>query len=288
MANIQTALNWMTSRQGRVTYSMARRMGPSSYDCSSAVFFALRAGGFPHTSFIGNTETLFQLRGRLLQPITRSQIRAGDVFVSGVPGGSANAYGHTGFALNATQAIHCSSRFNGIGVSSNADSAVRAYGGAPVYWFRVIGSTAPTPTPDPTDPEEPEAEIITIESVNDGKKYIDNKFLIEHFGIKMGSETFDDVDGAYDTMQKGHEFMNSQPMDYQEIRLTKANLEMIDMRYSDVQVGDIVDVQNPFMNLEPRLRVAEKSIDIVNEATSELVAGKKFETLTEILGRTGR
>ncbi len=281
MADIQTALNWMESRRGRVTYSMAYRNGPNSYDCSSAVFYALRAAGFPHTSFIGNTETLFTLRGKLLQPITRADIRAGDVFVSGVPGGSSNAYGHTGFALNTTQAIHCSSVFNGIGISSNADSSVRAYSGAPVYWFRVIGSSEPDPTPDPGTDEN----LITIEDVNEGKKYIDNDYLIDLFGIRMGSETFTDIEDAYDTKQRGYEFMAQQPINYHEINLTKANLELIDKRYSEIKVGDVVDLQNPFLNLEPRLRVADKFIDIVNETSSDLVVGKRFESLSDIIGR---
>lgn len=279
MADIQLALNWMQNKRGNVTYSMAYRNGPNSYDCSSAVFYALRAAGFPHTSFIGNTETLFSLRGSLLTPINRTDVSAGDVFVSGVPGGSANAYGHTGFALNETQAIHCSSVFNGIGISSNADSSVRAYSGAPVYWFRVIGSTTPTP-----EPEVPDETQITIESVNDDKKYIDNEFLIEHFGIKMGSETFSDVEDAYDTMKRGYEYMAQQPIEYQEILITKANLELIDKRYEDMAIGDVVDVQNPFMNLEPRLRISDKYIDIVNEISSDLVAGKRFEGLTDYIG----
>lgn len=278
MASIQDSLAWMEARRGRVTYSMAYRNGPNSYDCSSAVFYALRYAGFPHTSFIGNTETLFGLRGTLLTPINRSQVQAGDIFVSGVPGGSANAYGHTGFALNTTQAIHCSSVFNGIGISSNADSVVRAYSGAPVYWFRVIGSSTPTPDPEPSEDD------ITIESVNDGKKYIDNEFLVSHFGIKMGSEVFTDVEGAYDTMQRGYEFMAQQPIDFHEINLTKANLELIDMRYEAVQVGDVVDVQNPYMNLDSRLRVSDKFIDIVNEHQSDLVVGKKFEGLSDLIG----
>lgn len=275
MSNIQATLDWMSSRRGRVTYSMSYRNGPNSYDCSSAVFYALQAGGFS-IPFIGNTETLFSMRGGLLSPISRSDVRSGDIFVSGVPGGSANAYGHTGFALNATQAIHCSSTFNGIGISSNADSAVRAYGGAPVYWFRVAGSSAPSPTP-----ENPDEDLITIESVNDGKLYVDNEFLIDHFGIRMGTQTFDDVEDAFDTMQKGIEFMNDQPLDWHEIRLTRANLELVDIRYSTVKVGDVVNVQNPYMQLEPRMRIEEKQINIINPHTSDLAVGRKFDDFTD-------
>ena len=51
-----------------------------------------------------------------------------------------------------------------------------------------------------------------------------------------------------------------------------------------MQVGDVVDVQNPYMNLDSRLRVSDKFIDIVNEHQSDLVVGKKFEGLSDLIG----
>lgn len=273
---MQATLNWMSSRIGKITYSQYYRNGPSSYDCSSAVFYALRAGGFPHTGTIGNTDTLFGLRGKLLTPISRSEITAGCVFVSGDPGSSGGDYGHAGFAWSATEAIHCSSSIpGGIGITSNADSRISAFG-KPVYWYRVVGSSTPAPTP-----EEPDADLITIESVNDGKKYVDNEFLIDHFGIRMGTETFNDVESEFDTMQKGIEFMNEQPLDWHEITLTRANLELVNVRYNAVRVGDVVNVQNPYMQLEPRMRIEEKQIDIINTHTSDLTVGRKFDDLTD-------
>uniref|UniRef100_UPI0023EEFEC0 peptidoglycan amidohydrolase family protein n=1 Tax=Streptococcus ruminantium TaxID=1917441 RepID=UPI0023EEFEC0 len=43
--NIETSIRWMSSRAGKVSYSMDYRNGPDSYDCSSAVYYALTAGG---------------------------------------------------------------------------------------------------------------------------------------------------------------------------------------------------------------------------------------------------
>lgn len=43
---VEKMIQWMESKKGRVTYSMAARTGPSSYDCSSAVYYAMQAGGF--------------------------------------------------------------------------------------------------------------------------------------------------------------------------------------------------------------------------------------------------
>ena len=247
--NIQTALDWMIARQGRVTYSMAYRNGPNSYDCSSAVFYALRHAGVS-VPFIGNTETLFSMRGTTLLPITRADIRAGDIFVSGIPGGSANAYGHTGFALNETQAIHCSSVFNGIGVSSNADSSVRAYGGAPVYWFRVAGSNAPSPTP-----EKPDENTILITDVNDGKEYLVNEQLVELFGVITDTVQFNDVTDAQDLKQKGIDHLNNQPLEIHSLTVDFAQLYKRDERFRKIDRRQVVRVINDELNIDTRMRV---------------------------------
>ena len=39
--NMEQAIAWMEARRGKVTYSMDFRNGPNSYDCSSAVYYAL-------------------------------------------------------------------------------------------------------------------------------------------------------------------------------------------------------------------------------------------------------
>ncbi|MCW6683025.1 glucosaminidase domain-containing protein [Aerococcaceae bacterium NML160702] len=141
MGNINKVVQWMLDRKGKVTYSMDYRNGPQSYDCSSAVFSALIEGGFlPKGTWLGTTESLFNLEGKLLMPINRSQVRKGDIFVSGVKGYSLGSGGHTGLALSPTQAIHCTYSQNGIATTSNEDWAIRANASAPVYWYRVKGA----------------------------------------------------------------------------------------------------------------------------------------------------
>ena len=66
MSDINATLNWMRSRVGKVGYSMSYlRHGPNYYDCSSAVFSALKAGGFwPQNGVLGTTETLYAQEGK--------------------------------------------------------------------------------------------------------------------------------------------------------------------------------------------------------------------------------
>ena len=93
MAKIDAALNWMYQRKGKVTYSMISRWGPSSYDCSSAVYFALKyAGMLPANTAIGNTDSLFGSLERAGWTQVRADARGniparrGDVFIWGIRG----------------------------------------------------------------------------------------------------------------------------------------------------------------------------------------------------------
>lgn len=139
MSDKTKMMDWMRTRQGKVSYSMSNRLGPNSYDCSSAVHTAMIAGGFlKQGTFIGNTETLYSMEGKLLVPISRSQASYGDVFVSGVKGNSLGSGGHTGLFLSNKDIIHCTYGYgkNNMAVTP-AYQWMGDYSGLPVYYYRL-------------------------------------------------------------------------------------------------------------------------------------------------------
>lgn len=113
-------IEFALSKVGRVGYSMAypARLGPSFYDCSSFVYYALIAGGFlPRGTLIGNTESLYKLKGKIFEEIySYDQVIDGDIFIRGVEGRSAGAAGHTGIFLGVDKIIHCSYRARGVSI----------------------------------------------------------------------------------------------------------------------------------------------------------------------------
>lgn len=143
MASIDALMDFMYSKQGKVSYSMTARMGPYSYDCSSAVYFALIAGGFlKQGTGIGNTESLYRLEGTLLTPISRSEVRRGDIFVAGKKGGSTGSNGHTGVFINNSEIIHCTyskGKYNF--AVTPAKGWMGDYSGLPVYYYRLKDAT---------------------------------------------------------------------------------------------------------------------------------------------------
>lgn len=156
MPNIESAIKWFSDRKGKVTYSMSHRNGPSSYDCSSSVYYALVQGGFfPSNIYIGNTETEFgdlEKRGWVeLKEDANGNIPAkrGDIFIWGRRGASAGAFGHTGIFVNENDIIHCSFGYNGIAVS-NHDYLYALNGRPSNAIYRYVGGSTP-PVSEPVD-----------------------------------------------------------------------------------------------------------------------------------------
>ncbi len=142
MASIDLMIKWMTDREGKVRYSMSNRLGPDSYDCSSAVFNSLMAGDFlVKGTYPGTTENLYALEGSLLLPISKDQVQRGDIFVSGVKGSSLGSGGHTGIFLDNLTIIHCTVGGGKDGVvTTPATGWMGDYSGYPIHYYRLKGS----------------------------------------------------------------------------------------------------------------------------------------------------
>ena len=130
MPSIDMMLAFARSKHHKVKYSMAypARLGPGYMDCSSFVYYSLIAGGFlPAKATIGNTETLYKEKGRVLEEIySYDEILPGDIFIRGIEGRSAGAGGHTGIFLRKGEIIHCNALNNTVTIN-NESSFIRYF-----------------------------------------------------------------------------------------------------------------------------------------------------------------
>lgn len=186
MANIEQMIKWMTDHQGKITYSMNARLGPNSYDCSSAVYFALINGRFLTNGMMGNTDTLFSH----LEKADWTQIQAdtsgnylakkGDIFIWGNRGASGGAAGHTGiFIDDQDRIIHCNYGYNGITI--NDHDTIWKLNGCPaitIYRYGKKESNYPKPKPQPNNPtpkpQEQQSGLIQLS----GTFYPDRKLAV--------------------------------------------------------------------------------------------------------------
>lgn len=149
------AIEWFAQRQGRVSYSMNYRNGPSSYDCSSSVYHALIYAGILPAGFrIGNTETMFvDLPKFGFQRINGDAngfvpTQRGDIFIWGKQGQTSGAGGHTGVFIDNDNIIHCAYGYNGIH-TDNHDWLASINGVEDLTIFRYTGKPQNAPAPAP-------------------------------------------------------------------------------------------------------------------------------------------
>jgi len=145
--NIETAIAWMEARRGKVTYSMDYRNGPNSYDCSSAVYYALMAGGAISAGWAVNTEYehdwLTKNNFKLIAENTDWDAKRGDIFIWGKRGQSSGAGGHTGIFVDPDNIIHCNYARNGITVD-NYNQTAAASGWMYCYVYRLANQSTPS------------------------------------------------------------------------------------------------------------------------------------------------
>lgn len=151
--NMEAAIQWFRDREGQVTYDMDNRNGPGSYDCSSAVYFALQAAGINTVGAVGNTETMFRdLPAWGFREIASTgtngagervfPFRRGDVVIWGEQGASGGASGHTMIMVSESEMIHCNAGFNSI--TTNSYDQIWRWNYSPwetVYRYEGGGST---------------------------------------------------------------------------------------------------------------------------------------------------
>ncbi|HEL1946020.1 TPA: glucosaminidase domain-containing protein [Streptococcus suis] len=143
--NTETAIAWMSARQGKVSYSMDYRDGPNSYDCSSSVYYALRSAGASSAGWAVNTEYehdwLIKNGYILIAENTDWDAKRGDIFIWGRRGQSAGAGGHTGIFIDPDNIIHCNYARNGITVD-NYNQTAAASGWMYCYVYRLANQTS--------------------------------------------------------------------------------------------------------------------------------------------------
>lgn len=148
-------IEWFAQRQGKVSYSMNYRNGPSSYDCSSSVYHALiYAGILPQGFRIGNTETEFvdlpKFGFQRIEADINGYIptQRGDIFIWGKQGYTNGADGHTGIFIDNNNIIHCAYGYNGIHID-NHDKLAEINNTQYLTIFRYTGKPQNAPAPAP-------------------------------------------------------------------------------------------------------------------------------------------
>ena len=153
--DLKVAIKWFEEREGKTTYSQdaGSRKGPLQYDCSSAIYMALVAGGAGKTAgdYPVSTETehewLLQngfnkvYEGKWGDKGDVKEVKKGDIIIWGTKGSSGGDLGHTMIMYDNETIIHSSAGHNGIARDTYSKYRDEATDHQTVYVYRYSGST---------------------------------------------------------------------------------------------------------------------------------------------------
>lgn len=152
MVNIETAISFLNSQIGKVSYSMygSRNFSDGTCDCSGAVYTALRKGGASNLGYIASTETLHNWllnNGfKLIAENSEWQMKRGDVVIWGRRGQSAGAGGHTGICVDSQNWLECTA-WRDLGETQQNHDARWAMNNNPYFYvYRLASGGTSTPT----------------------------------------------------------------------------------------------------------------------------------------------
>lgn len=134
----------------------------------------------------------------------------------------------------------------------------------------VLGSKLKT-----TDDEGNEVDLeerLTIESVNNGVRYIDDEESINKFGVIQSQVIFDDVTDAKNLFSKGKKYLLSQRILISN-KVTALDLSLIDIDIDSFEVGNYYPLIHEILNINDTVRIVEKSISIDSPHTSTITLG---------------
>ena len=153
--DLKVAIKWFEEREGKTTYSQdaGSRKGPLQYDCSSAIYMALVAGGAGKTAgdYPVSTETEHEwllkngfnkvYEGKWGDKGDVKEVKKGDIIIWGTKGSSGGDLGHTMIMYDNETIIHSSAGHNGIARDTYSKYRDEATDHQTVYVYRYSGST---------------------------------------------------------------------------------------------------------------------------------------------------
>lgn len=140
------------------------------------------------------------------------------------------------------------------------------------FGTRIIPLGAKIKTSDESGNEKETEERVTIESVNDGKMYIDLPELIEKYGIIEKIVSFDDVTLAENLIKKGKEYAEAMILTVSN-SITAYDLSLAGYDYDSFEIGNYYRVEHEGLDIDYDVRLIEKQISIESPEASSLTFG---------------
>lgn len=124
-------------------------------------------------------------------------------------------------------------------------------------------------------------EYLTIETINNGKDYIEDEAGVSLWGRIVKTIEFEDVTLPTNLISKAREYLENSINLALTIELTALDLGLLNVDIEKIRLGDSIRVISKFHNLDSWFTVTKLDIDLVNPQNNKITLGKTLSTLTE-------
>ena len=140
------------------------------------------------------------------------------------------------------------------------------------YCNRLVVLGAKLKVKDDEGNETDTEERLTIESINNGLKYIDDKESIAKYGVIQGQVVYDDVTEAKNLLSKGQKYLLNQRLLVSN-KVNALDLSLLNIDIDSFEVGNYYPLIHEILGINDVVRVVEKSISIDNPHTNTITLG---------------
>ena len=123
---------------------------------------------------------------------------------------------------------------------------------------------------------------VTIESVNEGKDYIQDDNAIALFGKIVKTQKWDSVSQPDNLLYKAREYLSSGIQMATTITIKAVNLNLLDVNIDSIKLGDYCRVISSPHGLEKMFQCSKVVIDLTNPQNSVYTFGLNLKSMTDI------
>lgn len=123
---------------------------------------------------------------------------------------------------------------------------------------------------------------VTIESVNDGKDYIQDDNAIALFGKIVKTQKWDSVSQPDNLLYKAREYLASGVQVATTITIKAVNLNLLDVNIDSIKLGDYCRVISKPHGLDKMFQCSKIVIDLTNPPNSVYTFGLNLKSMTDI------
>ena len=135
---------------------------------------------------------------------------------------------------------------------------------------------------DESGNEKETEERLSISSVNGGKPYVEDEEYLSRYGVVETTQFWDDVNSLEILKSKGVAWLKENNRITVSYEIDAFDLSLIDVDSDELTVGNIYPVRNELLDVDEKLRVISRTIDVIEPHKTTLEFGSKKQTLTNM------